>query len=68
LAQAAVALVDFFGHAVQFQAQAGGALVDQVDGLVGQVAVADVAVAELGGGDQSFVQYLDLVVDLVALL
>ena len=48
------------------QAQAGAGLVDQVDGLVGQEAVADVAVGEVRGGDDRAVRDLHLVVRLVA--
>ncbi len=68
LAQAAVALVDLLGYAVELQAEAGGGLVHEVDGLVGQETVADVAVAQLGGGHQGLVEDLDLVVHLVAFL
>ena len=45
-----------------------GRLVDQVDRLVGQEAVGDVAVRERGGGDQRAVLDAHAVVDLVALL
>ena len=45
-----------------------GGLVDQVDRLVGQEAVGDVAVRERGGGDQRAVLDRDFVVHLVALL
>ena len=48
------------------QAQAGAGLVDQVDGLVGQEAVADVAVGEVRGGHDRAVRDLHLVVRLVA--
>ncbi len=44
-----------------------GGLVDQVDRLVGQEAVGDVAVGQLGGGLQRVVGDVDLVVLLVAL-
>ena len=43
-------------------------LVDQVDGLVGQLAVGDVAMRERGRGDDRRVGDLDAVVHLVALL
>ena len=36
-------VVQFLGHRVAFHAQLGGSLVHQVDGLVGQEPVADVA-------------------------
>ena len=48
------------------QAQAGAGLVDQVDGLVGQEAVADVPVGEVRGGHDRAVGDLHLVVRLVA--
>jgi len=43
-------------------------LVHQVDGLVRQVAVGDVAVRQLGGGDEGAVGDVDVVMYLVALL
>ncbi len=49
------------------QADAGGGLVDEVDRLVGQEAVGDVADRQLGGGLDGFVGDRDLVVLLVAL-
>ena len=68
LQDAAVDLVDLDGLGVDLDPQAGGGLVDQVDGLVGQEAVGDVAVAQRRGGDQRGVLDVDLVVQLVALL
>ena len=53
---------------VDLHAEPGGGLVDQVDGLVGQEPVGDVAVGEGGGGDQRGVGDPDAVVHLVALL
>ena len=44
-------IVDFDGHGADLQAQGGAGFVDQVDGLIGQEAVGDVAVREHGGGD-----------------
>jgi hypothetical protein len=61
-------LIDRGGHAVDLHAQLRGRLVDQVDGLVGQEALGDVAVRERGGGDQRAVLDADAVVHLVALL
>ena len=52
LHHAAVDLVDLGRQRVDLDAQARGGLVDEVDRLVGQEAVGDVAVRELGGGDQ----------------
>ena len=46
-------------------AQTGAGLVDEVDGLVGQVAIADVAVGEVGRGDDGLVGDRDPVVRLV---
>ena len=68
LAHAAVDLVQLDRHGVDLHAQPRGRLVDQVDRLVGQVAVGDVAAREHGGGDQRRVLDADAVVDLVALL
>ena len=51
-------------HAAEAQAAAG--LVDEVDGLVGKVAVGDVAVGQVGGGDHRLVGDGDAVVRLVA--
>ena len=44
--------VDFAGHAFQLHRQPAGGFVDQVDGLVGQEAIGDVAVRQLGRGDE----------------
>ena len=49
----------------RLQAHARGRLVDQVDGLVGQEAIGDVAVAELRRGRERLVGDLHLVVRLV---
>jgi hypothetical protein len=62
LAQALLQLA----HDLHLEARRG--LVDQVDGLVGQEAVGDVAVRERGGRDERRVLDADAVVDLVALL
>ena len=45
-------LVDLAGHALQFHGDAAGRLVHEVDRLVGQEAVGDVAVRKLGGGHE----------------
>ena len=68
LQDAAIDLVDLGRQRVDLDAQLGGGLVDEVDGLVGQEAVGDVAVAERGRGDQRGVLDAHAVVDLVALL
>ncbi|CAM5676624.1 hypothetical protein SGRIM119S_02326 [Streptomyces griseorubiginosus] len=59
-------LVEFGGHGVDLGAQPGACLVDEVDGLVGQEPVGDVAVAEGGRGDQCGVLDLHAVEDLQA--
>ncbi len=61
-------LVDFGRHGVQFHAQARGGFVDQIDRLVRQETVGDVAMGEGGGGDQGGVLDADAVMDLVAFL
>ena len=68
LRDAALRLVELDGRGVDLHAQARRALVDQVDRLVGQEAVGDVAVGEHRGGDQRGVADADAVVRLVALL
>lgn len=57
--------VQLRGHGVHFGADHGARLVDEVDGLVRQVAVGDVAVRERRGGDDRVVGDLDAVEDLV---
>ena len=61
-------LVDLLRQRIDLDAQLAGRLVDQVDGLVGQEAVADVAVAERGRGHDGRVRDAHPVVHLVALL
>ncbi len=46
------------------EAQRGAGFVDQIDGLVGQEAVGDVAVREHGGGDDGGILDAHAVVDL----
>src|SRR5690606_15519371 len=60
--------VELLRHRVDLDAEAAGGLVDEVDGLVGQEAVGDVAVGELGGGHDGAVGDADAVVHLVAVL
>ena len=60
--------VDLHRAGVDLHAEPGRRLVDEVDGLVGQLATGDVAVGQAGGGHQCGVLDLDLVVRLVALL
>ncbi len=68
LLDAALDLVDLGRDAGELDRDAGGGLVDEVDRLVGQEAVGDVAVGQRGGGDQRGVGDRDAVVGLVALL
>ena len=49
-------------HRVHLDAQLGGSLIHEVDGLVGQEAVADVALAQLHGGNDGLVFDAHLVV------
>ena len=59
--------VQLVRHRVDLDAQPAGGLVDQVDRLVGQEAVGDVALGELGRRDQRGVHDAHAVVHLVAL-
>ena len=68
LADPAVHLVDGRRHRVDRDAQPCGCLVEQVDGLVRQEPVGEVAVRERGGGHEGVVGQAHPVVDLVALL
>ncbi len=67
LHEAALELLEFLGHGLHLGAQLRGGFVHQVDGLVGQEPVGDVAVRQLSGGDQRAVLDADAVVQLVAL-
>ena len=60
-------LVELDGHRVDLHAQPRGRLIDEVDGLVGQEPVGDVAVRQRRGGDERGVRDADAVMDLVAL-
>ena len=61
--------VDLLGHGVDLDAQAAGRLVHEVDGLVGQEAVGDVAVRKLARqATMAAVGDAHAVVDLVLLL
>jgi len=68
LSESALDLVHFGGLAVNFHAEFGGGLVNEVNGLVGEVAVGDVAVCESCGGDECAVLDSDAVVGFVAFL
>ncbi len=60
-------LVELGGHRVDLHTQARGGLVDQIDRLVGQKPVRDVAVGQHGGRHERRVLEFDAVMDLVAL-
>ena len=68
LPHGAVGLVELDRRAVDLHLQAGRGLVDEVDRLVGQLPVGDVAVGEHGRGDERSVADPDAVVRLVLLL
>ena len=67
LADAPVDLVELGGHRVDLHAQLRGGLVDQVDGLVGQEAIGDVAGRQRRGRDERRVLDADAVMHFVAL-
>ncbi len=66
--RAPIQIVDFDGHGADLQTQRGAGFVDQVDGLIGQEAVGDVAVREHGGGEDGRILDAHAVVDLEFLL
>ena len=68
LDDAALELVEHLGLGVDLHADARAGFVDQVDGLVGQLTVGDVAMRERRRRDDGRVGDLDLVVHFVALL
>ena len=68
LEQPALEDVDLGRDRLELHRQPAGRLVDQVDRLVGEEPVGDVARRQLGRRDEGRVLDLDLVVDLVALL
>ena len=59
--------VQLGGHGVHLGADHGAGLVHQVDGLVGQETVGDIAVGQGGGGNDGAVLNFYAVIDLVAL-
>ncbi len=63
----ALQLVDFRRHTTDLNGQRGSGFVDQIDSLVGQEAVGDVAMRERGRGDDGRVLDADVVVRFVAL-
>ena len=54
-------------HAVDLGAQLGGGLIDEIDGLIRQKTIRDVAIGQHGGGDQGGILDADAVMDFVAL-
>ncbi len=68
LDQPPIQAVERLGLGVDFHADAAGGLVDQVDGLVRQLAIGDVAMRQLGRRDDGAVSDADAVVNLIALL
>src|SRR5215218_1085909 len=68
LAHAALGLVELDRRRVDLHPQTRGGLVDEVDRLVGELPVRDVAVGKYGRGDQGCVADPHAVVRLVALL
>src|SRR5579875_2756518 len=67
LADAPVQRVNLGGSAVQFYTQASGCLLDQVDGLVRQEAVGNIAMREHRRGDQRTILNAYTVMHFVAL-
>ena len=68
LDDATVELVDLFGLGIHFHAPPTGGLIDEIDGLVGQESVRDVAVRQCRGGDDRTVGDANTVMKLVLLL
>ena len=64
----AAQIVELCGHRVDLRANHRAGLIDEVDGLVGQETVGDIAVGERRGGDKRIVVDADAVIDLIALL
>jgi hypothetical protein len=64
---AAFELIDIGGKRIDLDANRGGGFVDEVDGLVGQEAVGDVAMRERGRGDDGGIFDADAVMHFVLL-
>ena len=64
----AAQIVELCGHRVDLRADHRAGLIDEVDGLVGQETVGDIAVGERRGGDKRVVVDANAVIDLIALL
>ncbi len=68
LADAVLDFVQLFGNGVNLDTQFGCRLVDEVDGFVGEETIADVAVAQLGSGNEGVILDTHLVMHLIAFL
>jgi len=68
LLQPAAQFVQLFGYRVTLHTQLGGRLVHQVNGLVGQETLGNVAVAQFHGGNDGVVLNTHLMVVFIALL
>ena len=66
LHDAAALFIKFLRHAVHLCADHGAGFINQVDGLVRQKPVADIAMGQLSGRNQRRVLYFDAVKDLIA--
>ena len=66
LHDAAALFIKFLRHAVHLCADHGAGFINQVDGLVRQKPVADVAMGQLSGCNQCRILYFDAVKDLIA--
>src|SRR6266516_1114523 len=60
--------INLHGHRVDFNAQTGGRLIDEVNGFVGQETVRDVTVGQHGGREDRGVLDLHAMVNLIPLL
>src|SRR5699024_10156367 len=68
LAYLSLNAVQFFGHRVDLQAQPRGCLINQVDSLIGQKALGDVTVRQLGRADDRTVSDTYTVMQFISLL
>ena len=65
---AAVEFVHLLGLGIQLHFDAAGRFINQINGFIGQEAIGNVAVAQLGSGDDGGVGDVDFMVDFVTLL
>src|SRR5262249_24581859 len=68
MGHAAIEVIDLDRHGSDLQSQGAGGFVDQVDGLIGEAAIGDVALRQEGGGDDRGVLDTDAVVNFKFLL